>query len=349
MQRNGKRLGLAALAVCLFAALAFGGISAFADATWHGDGFENSLTVEATDTESMSEDIAKADVVVDIYRVASAEKDSNFDTYNYTWEAPFDKGPVKTEGLDANAWNKLAADAAKKLASAEAQSVTGDAGTAIENLDGGIYLVLAHGRDVDAEDGSVVLKAYGELYEYSYSPVLVAVPSKAADESGAIRTDVKVSLKPSRDPLYGSLRIDKLVEGAPKNVEPATFVFHITGTTLDGKAYDDYAQVYYTGGASTSTTVTHIPAGARVNVSESYEGARYELVKSDDEEKVIVADRWVTDQNPMAYAAFENQPVGGNPGTGIENRYELSEDGDWHWFSVPDQSKNQPNNNEKQS
>ena len=106
-------------AVCLFAALAFGGISAFADATWHGDGFENSLTVEATDTESMSEDIAKAGVVVDIYRVASAEKDSSFDTYNYTWEAPFDEGPVKTEGLDANAWNKLAADAAKKLAGAE--------------------------------------------------------------------------------------------------------------------------------------------------------------------------------------------------------------------------------------
>ena len=366
MGTTGKRLGIAALAMCLLVALAFGGISAFADATWHGDGFENSLTVEATDTESMSEDIAKAGVVVDIYRVASAKKDSSFDTYNYTWEnytweAPFDEGPVKTEGLDANAWNKLAADAAKKLAGAEAQSVTADAGAAIEKLDTGIYLVLAHGRDVEvtfAEDGSVVLKAYSELYEYSYLPVLVAVPSKAADESGAIRTDdaygpwladVKVSLKPSRDPLYGSLRIDKLVEGAPESVEPATFVFHITGTTLDGKAYDDYAQVYYTGGASASTTVTHIPAGTRVKVIESYEGARYELVKSDDEEKVIVADRWVTDQNPMAYAAFENQPVGGNPGTGIENRYELSEDGDWHWFSVPDQSKNQPNSNEKQS
>ena len=122
MGTTGKRLGIAALAMCLLVALAFGGISAFADASWQGDAYGNSLTVEATDTESMSEDIAKADVVVDIYRVASAEKDSNFDTYNYTWEAPFDEGPVKTEGLDANAWNKLAADAAQKNKRIEARN-----------------------------------------------------------------------------------------------------------------------------------------------------------------------------------------------------------------------------------
>lgn len=362
MQSVSKRLGAVALGVCLLAALVFGGVTAFAAVSWQGASFGNTLTIEATNNDEMKDDVAKADVVVDVYRVATAEKDASFDTYNYTWESPFGTGAVDTSKLNAAGWQELAVNAAKAVgvASTKPDFVTTDAGKALEGIDNGLYLLMAHGKDADvtfAADGTPELHAYSDIYDYVFEPVLVAVPSKAADESGVIRTDdsygpwltdVAVTLKPERDPQYGSLRITKTVT---RNVgEPRSFVFHITGELPDGTPYGpegkgQYAQVYFEEGTYNETIVEHIPAGSKLTVTEELtSGTGYRLVSGDSETKIIVADRLVSDTNSMASAAFVNEPDGSTDhGYGIENKFVLSKTGegesdwDWEWIAVPEQ------------
>ena len=189
---------------------------------------------------------------------------------------------------------------------------------------------------------------------FTFPPTIVALPSKAPDADGVIKTDdsygpwlteVSIAMKPTPSPLYGSLRINKRVTDFAG--EPATFVFHIVGTTPDGKKYENDASIYYTGGESQSTTVTHIPAGTKLTVTESYTGARYELVTGDDAEKTIVADIAVKDGTAsIATANFTNKPNGsGLGGHGIENNFKLADgaQGDqpwsaWEWKAVPEQS-----------
>lgn len=364
MHKTGKRIGIAAFAMCLLVALAFGGMSAFAAVPWHGDQFGNSLTVEATNKPEMEADLAKTDVVVDVYRVAAGQKDGVYDAYNYTWEAPFGEGSVSPSWFDVSSqeqWDARAYDAAELLAKAgDVQSVNAPAGSTIDGLDAGIYLVLAHGADqavtFDAE-GKVQLVAQSDIYEYSFKPSLVAVPSKAADEEGVIRTDgaygpwltdVTMQLKPEHSPLYGRLLVEKKVVGAPDAVEPATFVFHLVGTTPDGKPYENYASVYYTGGASASTVVRHIPAGTELTVTEEYAGARYELASSQTAECTVVADK-ANAANPdtaMMSVSFSNTPTGGPSGHGIENNFTYESDGDWHWMAVPEQPAKNTNQGE---
>lgn len=336
MQIAEKRLWAFAVAACLIAALAFAGAAMAAPGAWWVQ-TGNTLTVSATNTAAYQEDIAKADVVVDLVKMADAtprDTDQAF-TYEFTGEY---SGLSIGENPDARAWGALAADAAAIAKTTAGGTV--DAGKAIGKLDDGLYLVLAHGR---GETGS--LTAESDLYAYSFAPTVVALPSKQADADGVIRTDgsygewvsdVSIALKPERRPLYGSLRIVKNVQDF--SGEPATFVFHLTGTTPEGKAYDNYASVYFTGGTQAETVVTHIPAGTELSVSEEYGGARYELVSGDDGCKVIVSDSAVAVGGRMAEATFTNRANGsGVGGHGIENNYELGDDGDWAWTATPAQ------------
>lgn len=367
MQIVSKRLGAIVLGACLLVALAFGGFTAFAAVTWQGSGFSNSLTVEATNNDTMKPDIDKANVEVDVYRVATAQKNGSYDVYDYTWEAPFGTGAIDISKLDNDGWQKLADDAAKEVGKASTDSpidhVTVDAGAKLDTIDNGLYLLMAHGKDAPvtyAEDGAAELHAYSEIYDYVFEPVLVAVPNKAADEQGKIRTDasygpwltdVTVVLKPEKSPLVGSIKVTKTLT-RPTN-EMRSFAFNIHIKEPNGSERDEVLNIDIAEGAYGEGEYSPIPAGSTVTVTENEELLTgYRLVRGDSSPKTIVADRIVKAEGStvaQATAAFENEPDGTTEhGYGIENKFVLTKIGDsdsawdWEWISVPDQSNNNP-------
>ena len=352
-----KRMSVAVVALCLLVALACGGAIAVA-AGGFPDAGTNTLTVTASDSKDEAfADIAEANVVVDVYKIADATPDANYVKYNYALAAPFDRlGVIDADSMDAAGWQKLA-DSAAKLVTADtpAQTVAADGATALALPSDGLYLLMPHGADQALEYGDAVadsLVAKSDLNAFTFAPSITAAPTKEADESGAIGTSVdygdwtraiSVTLKPEVGPLYGDLRIDKTVIGGAEATEPAAFVFHITGTTPDGSTFRRNAQLNYEGGESGNVMLTHIPAGTQVAVTEVYDGAGYKKVSGDGSTATIVANEQVQAGKAVASVVFVNEvnpdePIGGH---GIENQFELVKTGqaesawDWQWTAVP--------------
>ena len=76
----------------------------------------------------------------------------------------------------------------------------------------------------------------------------------------------------------------------------------------------------------------HIPAGAKVTVTEVYSGAGYRLVSEPQQTAEISADEIVT-------VEFDNTYDHGlNPGYGVTNHFDYDEDEGWQWTQLPDNS-----------
>ena len=68
---NRKRMSAFTIAACLLVALAFASVVALAAGDWwRGEG--DTLTVSATSNAEMKAELADADVVVDVYKIANA-------------------------------------------------------------------------------------------------------------------------------------------------------------------------------------------------------------------------------------------------------------------------------------
>lgn len=331
MQMPTKRMSALALMACLVAALAFGGLTAWAAEWWPGGG--NSLTVYPTDNPALIDDMDSADVVLDIVKIGDATPHDADQSFDYKLTGIYEKLPLVEHPTTAD-WRDLAIEAAAITETTPQGTI--DAGKPLLNQEDGLYLVLGHSR---GETNGLI--AHGKLVDYEFQPAIVALPSKAADpETGEIRTDgsygpwlqeVEVVLKSEQEPRYGNLKITKTVQDF--SGEEATFVFHIVGTTPAGDVYDNYAAI--TCGDSGETTVTHIPAGTTLTVQEQdvYTGARYEYVSGDTSEKTIVANDEVT-------AAFVNKANGsGKQGHGIQNNFTLIENGDWTLKATPESAE----------
>ena len=336
MRRMRKGLSALVLAICLLMSIALGGKALAA-----GEGANTLSTIATASTdEAFKADIAKANVQVDVYQVATAAKDTKADTYNYTLVAPFNGLQADMEAAldkdNAGTWEAFADKAAGLIGTATKAAENVPVGTDIK-LDDGLYLVIAHGAGIT--DKPV---AYSEQYAYTFAPSLVSLPTKvqatygddgyligpiATDASfGEWLTSVTIALKPEQTPLFGSLQIDKIIPVLVDS-KPCTFVFHVVDTATGGKVYDNYGSVYVTAGGTdpTSTTITHIPAGIEVTVTESYDGARYKQTSPDPAPVKIIADE-VADGNP-AKVSFTNEPDGNHThGYGIENYFEYVND-----------------------
>ena len=341
MQMLTKRLSAVVLMACLLAALAFGGTAWAAGSWWTGD--NNTLTVESTNNPDLVDDLAKANVVVDVIKVASATARDDHETFDYEFIGDY-SGLSLPADPKASDWRKLAEDAAAIAKTTE--DGTAAAGAPITKLEDGLYLVLGHGKGIT--DG---LHAYSDLYKYTFEPAIVALPSKEPDDDGVIRTDddygpwldtITVSLKSDRELAYGSIKITKTVIDFWGD-EEATFAYHLQGTTPSGDEYDNYASITWPD--QKETIVTHIPAGTVLTVTEIDPGPRYQLVSGDTSEKIIIADAAISENNPMPEAAFVNKPNGsGKGGHGIENNFKLEPkpgEGesawDWTWTATPAQ------------
>lgn len=365
VQKTKKRLSALILATCLLAALVCGGVAAWAVGGWpEGDSNENTLTVTAAHEDAYVADLVSANLVVDVYQVAKASPDEGSVTYDYELTGPFAELSLGDESSwNIDVWSKFAADAAKLVtADMEPMQVAADGATPLELPGDGLYLVLPHAEGVSPDYGADVLASLvvrgavrddGSQYDYAFAPSIVAAPN-AADESGAATTagvwtrDVRIVLKPTKKPCYGSLVINKTVlNSGDYAVRPTSFAFTIEGTQPDGKKYENVASIYYNGGTPEPAVLKHIQAGTVVTVTEvALNEAAWHPVGDTVATATIVADTQT--ELGGAKVSFTNEYVP-TQGFAIQNTFELQStdegegDWDWEWIQVtPDGVRTDP-------
>lgn len=360
------KVRLSALTVAFCAMLAFGllGVVARAD-----EGYTFSLTVNATAStdESFVAEVKRADVVLDVYKLADAVYDAQHDTYSYdNWAAGFEEVQVDFDAIQeaSSHLDQRASGTDWQTLYDKAAAVVSDGSIApdyegVEFADGkaqteitekGLYLVMARG----AEEQRGTNFAYSDRYKFTFPATMVSVPTKWADETGdmssAIYTDwvygdwhddATLNLKSSWEPLFGRLIIDKAVDNY--GGEETTFVFRVRNVATDkvglGELYDEYASITLNGNSTGSTELTHIPAQLAVQIDETYAGGRYQYVSTEwITDNVILSDHDVETgkgyetEAEYAEVLVNNKRGGDNPGGGhgVENHFSY-EDASGNW------------------
>ncbi len=178
-----------------------------------------SMTVQAGDTQ-FQEDLEKAQVVLDLYKVADTVEVQGGNGYVYELTEPY-KGKGALEAIENQAdkdWRELAQEAARITlepgAGIEPYVKTTDREETDENeadrsgpytpkkpgeeitVDSGLYLLVARGSDledytntIETEDGDkLVTTAHSPLYAYTFEPQFVSLPAGSVEGSGAANT-----------------------------------------------------------------------------------------------------------------------------------------------------------------
>ncbi len=175
-----------------------------------------SLTVEAVQpgaSQEWEEDVEKADLAVDLYRVAEAVKmpgaDSNRsqsegsyeanpnsrlsgpDTYFYKLDEFYEKAGLSLpKEFGESEWEELAREAALLALDPQHPDTpvkTGKPGEELGDLSGGLYLIVARGesmtdpvvfREEEGQPASVATLARSPLNTYTFKPQIVSLPMK---------------------------------------------------------------------------------------------------------------------------------------------------------------------------
>ena len=245
-----------------------------------------SLTISAG--SMMLEELPDANVEIDLYRVADAIPVPGYDTYEWQVNEPFaSRGITIDKNIDNAGWRELAIKAADiVLGEAPEDKTEWDPSDSINNpnLDEikemghapdteielpapGLYLILAHGSDIDeyaatdtgtapaagstgntaATAGGTVTIARSKHYLFKFSPELISIPARSMDSIQPSNTadregwyyDAAAVLKPSQSPRLGNLKIEKdlldyaqrekTTDGKTRLIkDPATVVFDVS-------------------------------------------------------------------------------------------------------------------------
>lgn len=304
-----------------------------------------SLTISPGSLEF--EDLAEANVVIDLYKVADAVPVSGYDTYTYKFLKGYE---ALEEGYeqkpDNEGWRKMAQTAAKyALENDKPVSEGKKADTPIENLQCGLYLLIARGdglkeytTSVTREDGTkdVATIANSKTHVYTFAPELISLPSKHTEDGNGNTTagngewdyHMEATLKPEQSPRFGSLEIVKNLETYNVNV-PAVFVFSVEAE-LEGKnVYSDVVTITFTEAGQKKSLIERIPVGARVTVKEIYSGASYEVTSADERNVTI-------DATEVASAEFTNDHTTTNHGGGgVNNHFTYDTQNGWELEKQP--------------
>lgn len=257
------------------------------------------------------DDLAEADVVVDLYKVADAAPVSGYDTYTYNFLSGYEGlKEAYDQKPDNDGWKKMAQTAAKyALESGKPVSEGNAVNSPVKNLGCGLYLLIARGEGIEkytttvmTEDGTenIATIANSKTHTYTFAPELISLPSKhveGADGTPGNTTagngdwdyDMAVTLKPEQGSRYGSLEIVKGLETFDESV-PAVFVFQVEAV-LDGEnVYSNVVTMNFTEAGEKKTLIENqIPVGAKVTVTEVYSGASYEITSAEEQNAVIEA------------------------------------------------------------
>lgn len=329
-----------------------------------------SLTVHPVNDDSdYAEDLQKADVVVDLYKVGDAVGNHGYDGYYYEISGIYENlpteylrkltDPVLLPDITPQDWDALSAAAARLVFYETGEDedngkvVSGaETDSPISDLDAGLYLLIARGAalmnpesyltTVTDEEGRdhLVTVAYSEQNGYTFAPALVAVPAKDSFE-GEVNTgnpgpwvyDLSAYLKPEQIP-YGSLRIIKnLLEF--EDSEGATFVFDVEAELNGRNVYSDVVAFNFTQAGQQEVLIEKIPVGAVVTVRELYSGAHYIQTGVTPDPVTITAADIATVEFSNTY---DERRTGGH---GIINRFSYDYiDGIGGWNVIQDSVEN---------
>ena len=286
------------------------------------------------DISGNSSELLSASIPVKLYKVASVDESGN-----YTGIGAFSKldlSSVSADNLDAAAatWAERAAKA-KKLLKDDTEptttTLTQGRGTAT-GLDTGLYLVDTP-------------KVITTNYTYTFTPYLVSLPTNNYYNNGQTSDDwiydltkesnSAVGLKPEQHVRYGDLVIKKELKDHNATFgNNATFVFQIDITTLDKKTETRIEELTFSAAGDDSVTITKIPAGSHVKVTEVYSGASYELASAKSQETDIIAnpEKETEVEFRPAEVSFINKHDGRtNGGYGVKNNFNLDENGQYQY------------------
>lgn len=282
-----------------------------------------------------SSELLSASIPVNLYKVASVDVSGNY-TATGTF-AKLDLSSVSADNLDTAAatWSERAAEA-KKLLKDDTEptttvTLTQGRGTAT-GLDTGLYLVDTP-------------KVITPNYTYTFTPYLVSLPTNNYYSGNGASDDwiydltkeynSAVGLKPEQHVRYGNLVINKeLVDHNATFGNNATFVFQIDITTLDEKKETRIEELTFSAAGNDSVTITKIPAGFHVKVTEVYSGASYELASAKSQETDIIAnpEKETEVEFRPAEVSFINKHDGRtNGGYGVKNNFKLDENGQYQY------------------
>ena len=336
----------------------------------------------------VADDISTAKVVIDLYRVADAIPVKGFDTYDWQMTDPFSSITIDKK-IDNEGWKKLAQQAADiVLGTAPAGKTEWDPSAStgaidaslkitdkdpeqpITDIPAGLYLIVARGSNITEYAGTVTDEATGTTgtvtiaksrgFKYSFSPELVSMPTKAADETtGIINTanpgpwiyfaedGAEVTLKPLQEVNLGSLKIiknledyaqrEKTSDGESRIIkDPATFIFKVVVYEDKTKAkviFKDYVSIVFEAYGSQSATINDLPAGSFAEVTEEYSGRVY-TIETSPKTATIVAEG---EEDAPATVEFTNSYTDKEPGGGsVTNRFSYGEKDGWTLTKVKD-------------
>lgn len=293
----------------------------------------------------LADDLAGADVVIDLYKVADAVADSAYDTYSYNFLDGY-TGLTVSDKPDNAEWKRLSREAAQVALNGRTPEVNGAGVNERIPVPGcGLYLVVARGRNItdykttaadeDGTEGPATI-AHSQQYTYTFAPSLVSLPGKEA-EDGVINTagagdwlyDLSITLKPQRAVRYGSLEIVKTLQSY-ETKDPATFVFQVDAVLGGQNVYSGVVAISFTAPGQRSKLIEKLPVGAQVTVKEVYTGAVYSVTTADTQTVTILA-------NDVVQAPFTNDYDETDRGGGaVINQFEHDAESGWGWTKVPD-------------
>lgn len=286
------------------------------------------------DISGNSSELLSASIPVNLYKVASVDESGNYTATDAF--SKLDLSSVSADNLDAAAatWAERAAEA-KKLLKDDTEptttTLTQGRGTAT-GLDTGLYLVDTP-------------KVITPNYTYTFTPYLVSLPTNNYYSGNGASDDwiydltkeynSAVGLKPEQHVRYGNLVINKeLVDHNATFGNNATFVFQIDITTLDEKKETRIEELTFSAAGNDSVTITKIPAGSHVKVTEVYSGASYELASAKSQETDIIAnpEKETEVEFRPAEVSFINKHDGRtNGGYGVKNNFKLDENNQYQY------------------
>lgn len=274
-----------------------------------------SLTIKTPDTGTYGEELSKLQLEARIYKVADVAADGT-----YTPTTAFADLTVKDRVMKQEEWEKLtqkSVELAKGKTEDAKVGIVGGSGT-VTGLKTGLYLVIPEEKIT-------------ELYAYEFHPYLVPLPQNLYEQSEILSDDkwnyqVESDLKPERSERDGSLKICKTLTSYNTSLKEVTFVFQVEGVDAQGnQVYSNVFSTTHTAAGSKEILIEHIPAGAKMTVTEVYSGASYCLETEPEKTAVISADEIVTADFTNAY---NDELV---PGYGVTNHFEYNENEGWQW------------------
>lgn len=288
-----------------------------------------------------SSELLKAGIPVNLYKVASVDESGNY-TATGTF-AKLDLSSVNADNLaDATAeWKKRANDAKEMLTDSDGNTVVEPPKTitltdnpnddhTITGLKTGLYLVDTP-------------KVITPNYTYTFTPYLISLLTNNYYNNDHTNDEWiynltgsnAVGLKPEQHVRYGDLVIKKELKDHNATFgDKATFVFQIDITTLDEKKETRIEELTFSAAGNDSVTITKIPAGSHVKVTEVYSGASYELASAKSQKTDIIAnpEKETEVEFKPAEVSFINKHDGRtNGGYGVKNNFKLDENGQYQY------------------